>query len=132
MHLEDMKTPANPFTIHVIEPQDVIPYVAPRRPSRGYRVRPYLAETLTKTGRGLVQTGHVLVFVVTQLCRMIVRTGVGVVRGIRFLNHLALRSMLFVLIQFPLFLIGLLFLMFTIGFAWNILSGLYQGSLFRH
>ena len=127
-----MKTPANPFTIHVIEPQDVIPYVAPRRPSRVYRVRPYLAETLTKTGRGLVQTGYVVVLVVTQLCRMIISTGVDVVHGIRFLNHLALRSMLFVLIQFPLFLIGLFFLAFTIAFGWNILSGLYHAYLFRH
>ena len=127
-----MKTPANPFTIHVMEPQEVIPYVAPRRLARVYRVRPYLVETLTSTGRGLVQTGHVLVLVVTQLCRMIVRTGVGVVHGIRFLNHLALRSMLFVLIQFPLFLIGLFFLAFTIAFGWNILSGLYHGYLFRH
>ena len=127
-----MKTPANPFTIHVIEPQDVIPYVAPRRPSRVYRVRPYLAETLTKTGRDLVQTGHVLVLVVTQLCRMVVRTGVGVVHGIRFLNHLAFRSMLFVLIQFPLFLLGLFFLVFAIACGWNILSGLYHAYLFRH
>ena len=127
-----MKTPANPFTIHVIEPQDIIPSVAPRRPSRVYRVRPYLAETLTSTGRGLMQTGHVLMLVVTQVCRMILRTGLGVVQGIRFLNHLALRSMLFVFIQFPLFLIGLFFLVFAIAFGWNILSGLYHAYLFRH
>ena len=61
-----MKTPANPFTIHVIEPQDRIPYVAPRRPSPVYRIRPYMAETLTRTGHGVVQTSSVLVRVVTQ------------------------------------------------------------------
>ena len=127
-----MKTPAHPFTIHVIEPQDLVPYVAPRRPSRVYRVRPYLAETLTRAGRGVMQAGHVLVLMVTQVCRMILRTGVGVVQGVRFLNHLALRSMLFVFIQFPLFLLGLFFLAFTIAFGWNILSGLYNAYLFRH
>ena len=127
-----MKTPANPFTIHVIEPQDIIPYITPRRPSRVYRVRPYLVEMLTSTGHGVVQTSHVLVHVVTTLCRLMVGAGVGVVQGTRFLYRIALAWLWFVLITVPLFLIGLLFLMFTIGFAWNILSGLYQGSLFRH
>ena len=127
-----MKTPAHPFTIHVIEPQDLVPYVAPRRPSRVYRVRPYLIDLVTRAGLGLVQTGHVLVLVLTQVCRMILRTGLGVVQGIRFLNHLALRSMLFVFIQFPLFLIGLFFLVFAIACGWNILSGLYHAYLFRH
>jgi hypothetical protein len=128
----DMKTPAHPFTIHVMEPQEVVPYLAPRRPSRVYRVRPYLADLVTRAGRAVMQTGHVLALLVTQVCRMIVRTGVGVVQGIRFLNHLALRSMLFVFIQFPLFLLGLFFLVFAIAFAWNILSGLYDAYLFRH
>ena len=127
-----MKTPANPFTIHVIEPQDIIPYVAPRRPSRVYRVRPYLAETLIRTGHGVVQTRRVLVRVVTQLCRLIVGAGVGVVQGTRFLYRIALAWLWFVLINVPLFLIGLFFLVFTIGFGWDILSGLYQVYLFRH
>ena len=127
-----MRTPANPFTIHIIEPQDIIPYVTPRRPSRVSRVRPYLVETLTSTGRGLVQTGHVLVRVVTQLCRLIVGAGVGVVQGTRFLYRIALAWLWFVLINVPLFLIGLFFLVFTIGFGWDILSGLYQVYLFRH
>ena len=127
-----MKTPATPFTIHVIEPQDLIPYVAPRRPSHGYRVRPSMAETRTRTGHGVVQTSRVLVRAVTQLCRMLVGAGVGVVQGIRCLYRIALAWLWFVFINVPLFLIGLLFLIFTIGFAWNILSGLYLGSLFRH
>ena len=127
-----MKTPANPFTIHVIEPQDLIPYVAPRRPSHVYRVRPSRAETRTRTGHGVVHTSRVLVRAVTQLCRMLVGAGVGVVQGLRCLYRIAQAWLWFVFINVPLFLIGLLFLIFTIGFAWNILSGLYQGSLFRH
>ena len=127
-----MKTPANPFTIHVIEPQDVIPFVAPRRPSRVYRVLPHLVETLTRTGHGVVQASRVLVLVFTQLCRMIVGAGVGTVQGIRFLYKITLTWLWFVFINVPLFLIGLFFLMFTIAFSWDILSGLYQGYLFRH
>ena len=127
-----MKTPANPFTIHVIEPQDVIPYVAPRRPSRVYHVRPSLAETLTRTGHRAVQTSRLAMFVVTQLFRMIAHAGVGVVQGVRFLYRIALAWLWFVLINVPLFLIGLFFLVFTIAFGWDILSGLYQGYLFRH
>ena len=127
-----MKTPANPFTIHVIEPQDIIPSVAPRRPSRVYRVRPYLAETLTRTGHGVVQTSRLALFVVTQLCRLIVGAGVCVVQGTRFLYRIALAWLWFVFITVPLFLIGLFFLVFTIAFGWDILSGLYQGYLFRH
>ncbi|MEO8340043.1 MAG: hypothetical protein ABI604_10050 [Nitrospirota bacterium] len=127
-----MQTPAHPFTIHVIEPQDVIPFVAPRRPSRVYRGRPYLVETLTRTGHGVVQASRVLVLVFTQLCRLIVGAGVGVVQGTRFLYRIALAWLWFVCITVPLFLIGLFFLVFTIGCGWDILSGLYQGYLFRH
>jgi len=122
-----MKTPANPFTIHVIEPKDVIPYVAPRRPSRVYRVRPYLAETLTRTGHGVVQTSRVLVRVCTQVCRMLVGVGVGVVQGVRFLYRIALAWLWFVFINVPLFLIALCFLMFTIACGWDILDALYRG-----
>ena len=122
-----MKTPANPFTIHLIEPQDVIPYVAPRRSSRVYRIRPYMAETLTRTGHGVVQTSRVLVRVVTQLCRMLVGAGVGVVQGIRCLCRIALAWLWFVFINVPLFLIGLFFLVFTIAFGWEILDALYRG-----
>ena len=124
-----MKTPANPCTIHVIEPQDVIPYVAPRRPSRVYRVRPSLAETLTRTGHGVVQTSRLAMFVVTQLFRMIVHAGVGSVHGIRFLYHIALTWLLFVFITVPLFLMALCFLMFTIACGWEILDALYRGWL---
>ena len=127
-----MKTPANPLTIQVIEPQDIIPYVAPRRPARVYRVRPYLVETLTRTGHGVVQTGRLAWFVVTQLCRMLVGAGVGLVQGIRFLYRIALAWLWFVFFNVPLFLIGLSFLVFTIVFGWNILSGLYHAYLFRH
>ena len=122
-----MKTPANPFTIHVIAPQDVIPYVAPRRPSRVHRVRPCLAETLTRTGHRAVQTSRLAMFVVTQLFRMIVRAGVGSMQGVRFLYHIALTWLLFVFINVPLFLIALCFLMFTIAFGWEILDALYRG-----
>ena len=124
-----MKTPANPFTIHVIEPQDVIPYVAPRRPSRVYRVRPYLAETLTRTGHGVVQTSRVAAFVVTALCRLIVRAGVGSVQGVRFLHDIALTWLWFVFITVPLFLMALCFLMFTIACGLEILDALYRGWL---
>ncbi len=122
-----MTTPANPFTIHVIAPQEVIPYVALRRPSRVSRVRPSLAETLTRTGHGVVQTSRLAMFVVTQLFRMIIHAGVGSVHGIRFLYNLALAWMLFVFIRVPLFLIALCFLMFTIACGWEILDALYRG-----
>lgn len=122
-----MKTPANPFTIHVIEPQDVIPYVVPRRPWRVYRVRRYLAETLTRTGHGVVRTSRLAMFVVTQLFRMIVRTGVGSVHCIRFLYNIALTWLLFIFIKVPLFLIVLCFLIFTMAFGWEILDPLYRG-----
>ena len=122
-----MKTPANPFTIHVIEPQDVIPYVAPRRPSRVYRIRPSLAETLTRTGHGLLQTSRLAMFVVTQLFKMIVHAGVGSVHGIRFLSHIALTWLSFIFITGPLLLIALCFLIVTIVFGWEILDALYRG-----
>ncbi len=124
-----MKTPANPFTIHVIEPQDLIPYVAPRRPSHGYRVRPSIAETRTRTGHGGVQTSRVLVRAVTQLCRMLVGAGVGVVQCIRCLYRIALAWLWFVFIRVPLFLIVLCFLLFTIAFGLEILHALYRGWL---
>ena len=128
----NMKTPANPFTIHVIEPQDLIPYVALRRPSRVYRIRPSLAGTLTRTGHGVVQISRVVVRVVIQLCRMLMGAEVGVVQGIRCLYGIAIAWLWFVFINVPLFLIGLFFLIFTVAFGWNILFALYQGSLFRH
>ena len=122
-----MKTPVNPFTIHVIAPQEVIPYVAPRRPSRVSRVRPSLAETLTRNGHGVVQTSRLVMFVVTQVCRMIVGVGVGVVQGVRFLYRIALTWLWFVFITVPLFLIGLFFVICTIVFGWEILDALYRG-----
>jgi hypothetical protein len=122
-----MKTPANPLTIHVIAPQEVIPYVAPRRPSRVSHVRPSLAETLTRTGHGVVQTSRLARFVVTQLFRMIVLAGVGSVHGVRFLYRIALTWLLFVFIRVPLFLLALCFLMFTIACGWEILDALYRG-----
>ena len=124
-----MKTPANPFTIQVIAPQEVIPSVAPRRPSRVSRVRPSLAETLTRIGHGAVQTSRLAMFVVTQLYRMIVRAGVGLVHGVRFLYHITLAWLWFVLITVPLFLIGLFFLIWTIVFGWEILDALYRGFM---
>ena len=122
-----MKTPAARFTIHVIEPQDVIPYVAPKRPLRVPHIRPYRADLVTRTGHGAMQTSRLAMFVVTQLFRMIVRAGVGAVQGVRFLYNLALAWLLFVFIRVPLFLIALCFLMFTIACGWEILDALYRG-----
>ncbi len=124
-----MKTPTSRFTIHVIEANCVVQYVAAPRPSIWVRVRPYLAHGLTHAGRGLVRSGRVARFVGTQLFRTIVRGGVGVVHGIRFLYHIALTWLLFVFIKVPLFLIALCFLMFTIACGWEILDALYRGLL---
>ena len=124
-----MKTPANPFTIHVIEANYVVQHVAAPRPSIWVHARPYLAETLTKTGHALVQTSRLATCVVTQLFRMIVRAGVGSVHGIRLLYHIALTWLLFVFITVPLFLMALCFVMFTIAFGWEILDALYRGWL---
>lgn len=122
-----MKTPANPFTIHVIEANYVVQHVAAPRPSIWVHARPYLAETLTRTGHGVVQTSRLAIFVIRQLFRMIVRVGVGSVHGVRFLYHIALTWLLFVFITVPLFLMALCFLMFTIACGWEILDALYRG-----
>jgi hypothetical protein len=92
-----------------------------------YHVRPSLAETLTRTGHGVVQISRLAMFVVTQLFRMIVRAGVGSVHGIRFLYHIAFTWLWFVFITVPLFLIALCFLMFTIACGLEILDALYRG-----
>lgn len=62
-----MKTPATRFTIHVIEPQDVIPYVAPKRPLRVPHIPQYRADLVTRTGHGAMQTSRLAMFVATQL-----------------------------------------------------------------
>ena len=54
-----MKTPAHPFTIHVIEAKYVVTHLAVPRPSIWVRARPYLAHGLARARRGLVQSGHV-------------------------------------------------------------------------
>ena len=105
----------------------MVQHVAAPRPSIWVHARSYLAETVTKTGHGVVQTSRVAAFVVTALCRLIGLAGVGSVHGIRFLYHIALTWLLFILVKVPLFLIALCFLMFTIAFGWEILDALYRG-----
>jgi hypothetical protein len=124
-----MKMPANRFTIHDIEANYVVQHVAAPRPSIWVRARWYLAQGLVRAKRGLVQSGRVAWFVVTQLFRIIVGAGVGSVHGVRFLYHIALTWLLFVFINVPLLLIALCFLMFTIACGWDILDALYRGWL---
>ena len=121
-----MKTPANPFTIHVIDAHDVVPYIAAPRPSIVNRVRPYIAEALT----GLVQTGRVAGFVVTELSRMIVGIGIGLVKGVRVFYYALLVMLEFLFVKIPVFIVGLIVLIMAIGFGYSIVDALYRG--FHH
>ena len=96
-----MKTPANPFTIHVIEANYVVQHVAAPRPSIGVRAWPYLVQGLTNARRGLVQAGRVARFLVTELFLMIVRVGLGVVNGLRVIHFVSIRLLEFVFLTLP-------------------------------
>ena len=127
-----MKTPANPFTIHVIDAHDVVPYIAVPRPSIVNRLRPYITNALTRTGRGLVQTSRVAVFVVTELSRMIVGAGIGAVTGLRLLYSFLAAILEFFFIKLPVFVIGVVFLLVTIAFSLGILDAMYRAVLAHH
>jgi hypothetical protein len=125
-----MKTPANPFTIHVIDAHDVVPYIAAPRPLIVNRLRPYITNALTRTGRGLVQTSRVAVFVVTELSRMIVGIGIGLVKGVRVFYYALLVMLEFLFVKIPVFIVGLIVLIMAIGFGYGIVDALYRG--FHH
>ena len=122
-----MKTPAHPFTIHVIEATYVVIQVAAPRPSIWVRARPYLAQGLTNAGRGLVRSGRVVVFVVTALFHLIARIGLGAVHGLRLIHFVSIRSLAFVFLIVPLFVIGLCFLLATLVFTWGLVEALFRG-----
>lgn len=122
-----MKTPANPFTIHVMEANYVVTHLAAPRSPIWVRARSYMAHGLTRARRGLVQSGRVTVFVVTELAHMIARVGIGVMKGIRLVNDVSIRLLEFVFITIPMFVIGLCFLLATIAFAWGIVDALCRG-----
>ena len=122
-----MKTPAHPFTSHVIEANYVVQHVATPRPSIWVRARPYLAQGLTNAGRGLVQSGRVARFVVTALPHLIARVGLGAANGIRLIHVLSIRWLAFVFLTLPLFVIGLCFVLATLGWAWGLVDALSRG-----
>ena len=124
-----MKTPANPFTIHVIEANYVVQHVAAPRPSIWVHARSYLAETLTKTGHGVVQTSRVAAFVVTALFRMIMQAGIGIGAVIRFVCSLAVSWLWFMFITLPIVLLALTFLGVTMVLGWDMLDALYRGLM---
>ena len=119
-----MKTPANAFTIHVIEANYVVQHVAAPRPSIWVRTRPYLAQGLTNAGRGLVQSGRVARFVIAALFHLVARVGLGTVNGIRLIHVVSIRLLEFVFLTIPLFLMGLFFLFATIAWAWGLIEAL--------
>ncbi|MEP6934053.1 MAG: hypothetical protein ABI988_08955 [Nitrospirota bacterium] len=127
-----MKTPAHPFTIHVIEATYVVQHVAAPRPSIWVRAWPYLAQGLTNAGRGLVPSGRVARFVLAALFHLIVRVSLGTVDGIRLTHVVSIRWLGFVFLTIPLFLIGLLFLFATIAFAWGLIEALSRGLYQSH
>jgi len=122
-----MKTPPTPFTIHVIEPHDVVPYVAAPRPLIRTRTRPSMAHALRNTGRAVVFTGRVTGFVIVALSRMIMQAGIGIGTVIRFVCSLAVSWLRFMFITLPVVLLGLAFLGVTIVLGWDVLDALYCG-----
>ena len=124
-----MKTPPIPFTIHVIEPQDVIPYVAAPRPSIGTRTRPSMAHALRTTSRAVVCTGRVTGFVIVALFRMIPQAGIGIGTVIRFVCSLAVSWLWFMFITLPIVLLALTFLGVTMVLGWDMLDALYRGLM---
>ena len=122
-----MKTPAHPYTIHVIEAMYVVQHVAAPRLSIWVRAWPYLAQGLTRARRGLVQSGRVARFVIAALFHLIVRVGLGTVNGIRLIHFVSIRLLEFVFLTIPLFLMGLFFLFATLAFAWGLVDALFRG-----
>ena len=124
-----MKTPPTPFTIHVIEPHAVVPYVAAPRPSIGTHTRPSVAHALRNTGRAVVCTGRVTGFVIVALFRMIMQAGIGIGTVIRFVCSLAVSWLWFMFITLPIVLFSLTFLGVTMVLGWDLLDALYRGFL---
>lgn len=122
-----MKTPAHPFTIHVIEANYVVTHLAAPWPSIWVRAGQYLAHGLTNAGRGLVRSGRVVVFMVTALSHLIARVGLGVVHGLRLIHFVSIRLLAFVFLTLPLFVIGLCFLLATLVFTWGLVEALFRG-----
>ena len=122
-----MKTPPIPFTIHVIEPHAVVPYVAARRPSIRTRTRPSMAHALRNTGRAVVCTGRVTGFVIVALFRMILQAGIGIGTIIRFVCSLAVSWLWFMFITLPIILLALTVLGVTMVLGWDVLDALYRG-----
>ena len=124
-----MKRPPTPFTIHVIEPHDVVPYVAAPRPSIRTRTRPSMADALRSTGRAVVFAGRVTGFVVVALSRTIMQAGIGIGTVIRFACSVAVSWLRFMFITLPIALIALTFLGVTMVLGWNMLDALYRGFM---
>lgn len=122
-----MKTPANPFTIHVIEANYVVQHVAAPRPSIWVRARPSLVHVLTNARRGLVQSNRVARLLVTALVHLIICVGLGTVNGIRFIHFVSIKLLTFVFLTVPLFIIGLFFLLATLAWAWGFIETLSRG-----
>ena len=122
-----MKTPPTPFTIHVIEPHAVVPYVAAPRPSIRTRTRPSIAHALRTTGRAVVCTGRVTGFVIVELSRMILQAGIGIGKALSFVCSLAVLWLWFMFIILPIALLALTFLGVTMVLGWDMLDALYRG-----
>lgn len=124
-----MKTPPTPFTIHVIEPHAVVPYVAAPRPSIRTRTRPSMAHAWRNTGRAVVFAGRVTGFVIVALSRMIMQAGIGIGKVIRFVCSVAVSWLRFMFITLPIVLLGLAFLGVTMVLGWDMLDALYRGFM---
>jgi hypothetical protein len=122
-----MKTPAHRFTIHVIKAKYIVTHLAVPRPSIWVRAGPYVAQGLTRTRLGLVQSGRVARFVVTELFHLIVHVGIGAVNGLRLVHDVSIRWLAFVFLTLPLFVIGLCFLLATLACAWGLIEALSRG-----
>ena len=122
-----MKTPPIPFTIRVIEPHDVVPYVAAPRPSIGTHTRPSMAHALRTTGRAIVFAGRVTGFVIVALSRMIMQTGIGIGKALSFICSVAVSWLRFMFITLPIVLLALAFLGVTMVLGWDMLEALYRG-----
>ena len=122
-----MKTPPTPFTIHVITPQEVVPYVAAPRPSIMTRTRPFMAHALRSTGHAVVFAGRATGFVIVALSRMIMQAGIGIGTVLRFVCFLAVSWLRFMFITLPIVLLALTFLGVTIVLGWDMLDALYRG-----
>ena len=124
-----MKTPPTPFTIHVIEPHDVVPYLSPRRPSIRAHTRPSMAHALRTTSRAVVCTGRVTGLVIVAVFRMILQASIGIGTVIRFVRSLAVSWLWFMFITLPIVLLALTFLGVTMVLGWDLLDALYRGFL---